>query len=195
MYLRRLCFIGLLLNLLALASCTANVMAPGVPLEVALASCTSADDPNYMVPGRLVLPASGLRYRIGEVRVVSTNWQDTPQPISTTELRTALRHAIHQSGLAVGQGPSYLPSYILLAQIVSQQREGTYESSREKLVVYYSLIPQNTSDLIMRNVTISTVADIHDWNNDPCARLCELQEKLTRDNIRQMFGELIDSQS
>lgn len=193
-YLRSCCFTFLCLSLPVLTSCTANVVAP-VPLELALASCSRTADPAHMVPDRLTLPTSNWRYRIGEVRVLGPTWQDNPPPISASELRTALRRAVRQAGLSGGRSPSsHLPRYILLAQIISQQRLGTYQNSRERLVVYYSLIPQNAPDLIMRNVTISTVADIHDWAGDPCARLCELQEKLARDSIRHMFEELIDSQ-
>lgn len=189
-YLRSGCFTFLCMSLPALSSCTGNMTPTSVPLEVALASCSRTADPIDMVPSRQNLPTLNWKYRIAGVHVIGPTWQDNPPPISASELRTALRRTLHQAGLSENRGPAY----ILLAQIISQQRQGTYQNSSEQLVVYYSLIPQNEPNQIMRNVTISTEANLQDWTSNPCTRLCELQEKLTRDNIRRMFDELIDTQ-
>lgn len=190
----KFCSSLLLLWLPLLSGCTGKV-AVDLPPAAALSSCSHETNPVNMVPRRLSPPADGWDYRIRKVRVVGPPQQKLQPVITAASFRTALTQAVRMSGLSTTSDSSGLPQYILLAQFISQQRKGTFTSSRVKLVVYYSLIPQNGPAKVMRNQTITAVDELHDWRRKPCSRLRAVQAQLVRKSIQRLFHGILQEQS
>ena len=185
---RYLCALPLL-SLFLLDGCAGNIGA-GVPLAAALASCSSEADAEHMVPENLVPPASGWQYRVGGVSVSGPTNSAIPPPIMAATFRKALQRTLQQTGLAEPNERQHDEDYTLVADIVSQSRHGTFKTTSLELVVSYSLISRRDPNKTLWNGTITTTGEINDWKIDACSRLRNLQEALSRQNIRRLLNDL-----
>jgi len=144
-----------------------------------------------MVLDNPVLPSSGWKYRISGVSVSGPTESTIPPPILAATFRKALERALKQTGLSESNEPQHGKDYVLEADIVSQTRQGTFSTTTLELVISYSLISQLDPGKRTWNGTITTRGEIDDWKIDACRRLRNLQEELSRQNIRRLFSYLL----
>lgn len=176
--------------LFLLNGCAGNIGA-GVPFGAALASCSTEANADHMVPDKQLLPSSGWKYRISGVSVSGPTESTIPPPILAATFRQALERALKQTELSESNALLHGKDYVLEADIVSQTRHGTFSTTTLELVISYSLISKLDPGKRTWNGTITTKGQIDDWKIDACRRLRNLQEELSRQNIRRLFSDLL----
>lgn len=174
-----------------LNGCAGNIGA-ALPLTAALSSCSTAANAEHMVPENPVLLTSGVKYRISGVSVVGPTKSAIPPPIMAATFGRALERTLQQTGLFEVDTQQHDRGYILVADIISQTRHGTFRATTLQLSVSYSLVSQADANKRLWIGTITTSGEINDWKTDACARLRQLQERVSRQNIQQLLNELIE---
>lgn len=179
--------VAALLPLLLVTGCSGNILA-GAPLGAALTSCSTPANATRMLPA---IPASSpheLPYPIQSVHVVGPVKKTVPPPILVAAFETALVSTLHKVDLLHPQDKA--SRYILVANIDSQKRQGTYSWTRLELTVKYAIRPQENPEQPVWEAVITTAGEMKDWKTDACHRLRNLQEDLSKQNIRQLLDRL-----
>ncbi len=180
------CFV-ILIPSVFVSGCGGNIFA-GVPLGAALAGCSIQADANRMVPDVSGIAFRNPRYPISAVRTIGPEKSSVPPPILARTFRIALESSLQKANIL--QSHTDANHYILVAKIKSQNRQGSFSRTSFQLTVKYTLLLQATAEGILWETEITTTGEMKDWKTDACKRLRNLQESLSKKNIRRLLDEL-----
>lgn len=176
-----------LLPLIMVSGCSGNLLA-GAPMGAALASCSTQADATRMIPEISGVSYHAPLYPVHAVRVVGPIKSSVPPPILAATFKTALESTMSNANFL--QSDATANHYILVANIESQKRQGTFAQTSLELTVKYTLLRQEASELPVWETEITTTGEMQDWKTDACKRLRKLQENLSKQNIRQLLDKL-----
>lgn len=175
--------------LFLLHGCAGNIGA-AVPFGAALASCSTPAEAGHMLPGIAELPSREWLYSFAEVRVTGPEKSTVPPPILAATFRDALERTLDRAGVIRHSTRIDEKQNILLANIVSQARQGTFKTTNLEVTVQYRIVSLDNFNNILWEKVVTTNGEINDWKIDACRRLRNLQERLSKENILIMLNAL-----
>jgi len=176
-----------LLLLVLVSACSSNILA-GAPLGAALASCSIPANATRMVPEIPTSPSHEMRYPVHVVQVVGPIKSSVPPPILAKTFTIALESTLQKANLL--HPHEQTNHYILIANIDSQKRQGSFSRTSLELTVKYAIREQDNPEQSVWETDITTAGELKDWKTDACQRLRNLQEDLSKQNIRQLLSVL-----
>jgi hypothetical protein len=174
------------LTLMLITGCT-DMISAGAPLGAALSSCSIAADAKLMLPETSGHALPAWAYPISAVHVIGPVKSTVPPPILAATFGKALETALRQADALEPGTSTRDTSHVLVANMISQNRHGTFAMTSLELTIEYSLHVKDESGQMVWKTVITTTDEIRDWKTDACKRLRNLQEELSKQNIRRLF--------